>query len=95
MSSRLRRPLLIGAGAPMLCWPALYDGYPLLWFDSCEYLQTGWLTYVSEMRSSFFGISIAPLLTLKTVWPVVAARMCIVRNPAVSGQMRSRPCFSR
>ena len=77
MSHRLRTPLLIGAGALMLSWPAFYNGYPLLWFDSCGYLQTGWLTYVSEMRSPFYGISIAPLLALKSVWPVVLAQAVV------------------
>lgn len=77
MSHRLRTPLLIAAGGLILCWPAFYNGYPLLWVDSCGYLQTGWLTYVSEMRSPFYGISIAPLLALQSIWPVVVVQTLV------------------
>lgn len=74
MAHRLRTPLLIAAGALILCWPALYNGYPLMWTDSCGYLQTGWLSFVSEMRSPFYGISIAPLLALQALWPIVVVQ---------------------
>ena len=66
-------PVLIAAGALMLCWPA-FNGYPLLWFDSCGYLMAGWRLFFMEMRSPFYGLALMPLLALKTEWPIVFAQ---------------------
>lgn len=66
--------MLIAAGALMLSWPAFYNGYPLLWFDSCGYLMAGWHLFTPEMRSPFYGIFLAPLLALKSEWPIVFAQ---------------------
>lgn len=74
----LRGPLLIAAGGLMLAWPAIYNGYPLLWFDSCRYLLAPWHDYVAEMRSPFYGLAIAPLVALATEWAIVAAQCAIV-----------------
>ena len=49
--------MLIAAGALMLCWPAFYNGYPLLWFDFCGYLLAGWRLYIRKCARP------------STVWP--------------------------
>src|SRR5512143_1545850 len=74
----LRAPLLIGAGALMLAWPAIYNGYPLLWFDSCYYLLVPSQGYGAELRSPFYGIAIAPLVALASEWAIVVAQSAIV-----------------
>src|SRR5579871_1010583 len=76
--SLLRVPLLIGAGTLMLAWPAIYNGYPLLWFDSCPYLLVPSQGYVAQLRSPFYGIAIAPLVALASEWAIVAAQGAIV-----------------
>jgi hypothetical protein len=66
---------LIAAGGLILSWPAVYNGYPLLWFDSGEYLIAAWShAYLPEMRSPFYGIAILPLLALNSEWPIVFAQ---------------------
>ncbi len=75
MLSRLRGPLLIAAGALMLCWPAFYNGYPLQWYDSLGYLYQGWSgTYHLLTRSPFYSLWITPLLALHSEWPIVLAQ---------------------
>lgn len=87
--------MLIAAGALMLCWPAFYNGYPLLWFDSCGYLMAGWRIFFVEMRSPFYGIFLAPLLALKSQWPVVfvqaatAAALVFLVLRTVLGRVRA------
>jgi hypothetical protein len=71
---RISGPVLIAAGALMLCWPAFYNGYPLLWFDSCGYLMAGWRLFIPEMGSPFYGLALVPLLALKSEWPIVLAQ---------------------
>ena len=86
--------MLIAAGALMLCWPAFYNGYPLLWFDSCGYLMAGWRLFTPEMRSPFYGLALAPLLALKSEWPIVfaqaatAAALIFLVLRTVLGQVR-------
>jgi len=93
---RIKGPVLIAAGALMLCWPAFYNGYPLLWFDSCGYLMAGWRIFTPEMRSPFYGIFLAPLLALKSQWPVVlvqaatAASLIFLVLRTVLGRVRAR-----
>jgi hypothetical protein len=71
----LRAPLLIAACGLILSWPAFYNGYPLLWYDSTEYLLAAWRhIYLPVMRSPFYGIAIMPLLALNSEWPIVFAQ---------------------
>jgi hypothetical protein len=86
--------LLIAAGALMLCWPAIYNGYPLLWFDSCAYLLEGWGRFFPVMRSPFYGLALAPFLALKSEWPIIlaqaatAAALIFLVLRTVSGRVR-------
>jgi hypothetical protein len=71
----LRAPLLIAAAGLILSWPAFYNGYPLLWYDSGGYLIAGWEhAYQPPMRSPFYGLAILPLLALNSEWPIVFAQ---------------------
>src|SRR5579871_2676807 len=69
----LQGALLIGAGTLMLAWPAFYNDYPLLWFDTCSYLLTAWDIPVREMRSPFYSLASAPSLALASAWPIAIA----------------------
>jgi hypothetical protein len=94
----LRATLLIATAGLILSWPALYNGYPLLWFDSYGYLMVGWLNdYLPGMRSPFYGLAILPLLALNSEWPIVfaqggiAAAMIFLTLRVVWGGLRAGP----
>lgn len=79
---RMLRAAVIWAGALLLSWPALYNGYPLLYPDSMTYLGDGrlvaralFLHQLSEyygMRSFIYSLGILPWHWNITPWPVVA-----------------------
>src|SRR6516165_3033288 len=76
---RERVALLIGA--LLMSWPALYNGYPLLYPDSVTYLGDGsavaqaiFLHRFSEyygMRSFIYSLGILPWHWNITPWPIV------------------------
>ncbi len=67
-----------------MVWPALYNGFPLLYPDSMTYLGDGptlarkiFLHQSSNyygMRSFFYSLSILPLHWNLTAWPIVAVQ---------------------
>ena len=79
-SARIERVLAIVAGALILLWPALLNGYPLLYPDSLSYLgdgrplarilflhaPTGYLA----MRSEFYSLGILLFHWNRTAWPI-------------------------
>ncbi len=81
-SRRLNRCVTVLAGALMMTWPAIYNGFPLLYPDSMTYLNDGpviarklFLHQSSSyygMRSFFYSLGILPLHWDVTVWPIVA-----------------------
>jgi|SRR5579863_8066764 len=81
LRKRMRHAGAIGAGALLLSWPALYNGYPLLYPDSMTYLGDGrlvaralFLHQLAEyygMRSFIYSLGILPLHWNVTPWPVV------------------------
>ena len=78
MLSRFRSPLLIAAAGLLLSWPAFYNGYPLVWYDSCGYLIAGLLRgSASILRSPFYGFFLVPLLALRSTWPIVFTQATI------------------
>jgi hypothetical protein len=78
----LRHVAVVCAGALLLAWPALYNGYPLLYPDSMTYLADGrlvaralFLHRLSEyygMRSFIYSLGILPWHWNVSPWPVVA-----------------------
>ena len=65
-----------------MSWPALYNGYPLLYPDSMSYLQGGELVWRAlwqhqfsseyDGRSLVYGLGILPLHWKGVAWPIVA-----------------------
>lgn len=85
--SRLRFNLIwrsgaVLVGALLMSWPALYNGYPLLYPDSMTYLEDGrlvaralFLHRFSDyygMRSFIYSLGILPWHWNITPWPIVA-----------------------
>jgi hypothetical protein len=75
-------------GALFLAWPALYNGFPLLYPDSMTYLASGrvvakalFLHRLSEyygVRSFFYSLVILPFHWNVSPWPIVALQCLLV-----------------
>ena len=76
------RGLVVVTGALMLLWPAICNGYPLLYPDSISYLRDGgpigWILFLHApkgfiaMRSEIYSLVIYGLHWKISAWPVVA-----------------------
>ncbi len=72
----------------LLAWPALYNGFPILYPDSMTYLDDGrivaralFLHHFSEyygMRSFIYSLGILPFHWNLTAWPIVALQCFLV-----------------
>lgn len=62
---------------PLLLWPAVVNGYPLLFGDTGVYIRDGIDHHVSWPRPMFYGLFMLPLHLMRTVWPVVVAQAVI------------------
>ena len=78
--ARIGRGLVVAAGALLLLWPAILNGYPLLYPDSMSYLGDGrplarilFLHAPKDygaMRSEFYSLGIFPFHWNVTAWPI-------------------------
>lgn len=72
---RLPVPLAILTSAALLLWPALWNGWPLIFSDTADYLwvwtQPPWFRTI---RPPAYGWAIGPLHLGVTLWPVIAAQ---------------------
>jgi hypothetical protein len=76
------RGIAVFAGALLMTWPALYNGYPLLYPDSMSYLEDGRLVaravFLQKFsadyggRSLIYCLGILPLHRNVSPWPIVA-----------------------
>jgi hypothetical protein len=81
-ANRIWRGIAVLAGAFLMAWPALYNGYPLVYPDSMSYLEGGhriaralFLHRFSASyggRSLIYSLGILPLHWNVTPWPIVA-----------------------
>jgi len=75
-------------GAMLLTWPAIFNGFPLLYPDSMTYLGDGptvaravFLHHFSQyygVRSFFYSLGILPFHWNLTAWPVVGLQSLLV-----------------
>jgi hypothetical protein len=79
--ARIGRGLAVVAGALLMLWPAIFNGYPLLYPDSMSYLGDGRPlarilfrhaphTYLA-MRSEIYSLGIFPFHWNVTPWPII------------------------
>ncbi len=73
-------PLAIAAGAVLLCWPALYNGYPLLYGDSASYLDTLDPRKAHWARPVFYTVFLFPFHWRVWLWPTIFAQALIVAH---------------
>ena len=62
------------AAAAVLLWPALWNGYPIVFADTGTYLSQAIHRYAGWDRPVFYSLFMLPLHATVTVWPVVAAQ---------------------
>ncbi len=72
--------LAVLLAAPLLLWPAILNGYPLLFGDTGVYVMDGIQRHVSWPRPMFYGLFMLPLHLGVTVWPVVIAQALIAAS---------------
>src|SRR5437764_14354857 len=73
-SGALASLLSILISAALLLWPAVLNGYPLLFGDSGVYLGDGIHLHMSWPRPLFYGLFMLPLHLKLTVWPVLGVQ---------------------
>src|SRR5438105_4406173 len=66
--------LAVIVSAALLLWPALLNGYPLLFGDTGVYLTDGITLHMSWPRPLFYGLFMAPFHLERTVWPVIVVQ---------------------
>jgi hypothetical protein len=69
--------LSVVVSAGLLLWPALLNGYPLLFGDTGVYLTDGIRLHMSWPRPLFYGLFMWPFHLERTVWPVIGAQAVI------------------
>lgn len=72
--------LAILAAALLFVWPALYNGYPLVFGDTASYLDTIDPRKAHWARPVFYTLFILPLHGRASLWPVTVAQALIVAH---------------
>lgn len=73
-SCKRRAALTVPAAAAMLLWPALWNGYPIVFADTGTYLSQAIHHYAGWDRPVFYSVIMLPLHATITLWPVVVAQ---------------------
>ena len=104
--AQARFPILpLGLSALLLLWPALRNGYPIVFDDTGTYLSQAVHRYLGWDRPVFYSLFLFPLHLTLTTWPDVAAqallaaftlhlvrrRLAAGRLALVAGALRRRP----
>jgi hypothetical protein len=70
---RLVRPVCV----VVLIWPALWNGYPIVFADTGTYLSQAMHHYLGWDRPIFYSLFIYPLHLGLTIWPVILVQSCL------------------
>jgi len=68
------RVLVVLVLAALLVWPALWNGYPIVFADTGTYLSQAIHRYLGWDRPAFYSLFMLPLHMTVTPWPVVVAQ---------------------
>jgi hypothetical protein len=74
MATERRAVLPVLAAAAVLLWPALWNGYPIVFADTGTYLSQALHLYAGWDRPVFYSLFMLPLHGAVTTWPVVAVQ---------------------
>lgn len=67
-------------GVPLLLWPALYNGYPLVFADTGTYLDQALRGYAGWDRPPAYSAAILPLHLSLTTWPVIVVQALLTAH---------------
>jgi hypothetical protein len=70
--------LAIPLAATLLIWPALWNGWPLVFSDTADYLWIWTTPGLRSIRPPAYGWLIGPLHLGRTLWPVIAAQALLI-----------------
>ena len=76
----LARCLAIPAAAALLLWPAVWNGYPIVFADTGTYLSQAIHHYAGWDRPVFYSLFMLPLHATLTLWPVVVAQALLAAS---------------
>ena len=95
MAANRAAVLAIPAAAALLLWPALWNGYPIVFADTGTYLSQAVHHYAGWDRPVFYSFFMLPLHATVTLWPVVMVQalltalvlwlVCRMLAPGLSG----------
>ena len=77
-AARAGIPILLAAA--LLLWPALWNGYPLVFSDTGTYLSQAIHHYVGWDRPIFYSLFLFPLHLTLTTWPAIAAQALLASH---------------
>lgn len=66
--------LALPAAAALLLWPAVWNGYPIVFADTGTYLSQAIHRHAGWDRPVFYSLFMLPLHAKVTVWPVIVAQ---------------------
>lgn len=66
--------------AALLLWPALLNGYPIVFDDTGTYLSQAVHRYLGWDRPAFYSLFLFPLHLTITTWPDIAAQALLVAS---------------
>ena len=66
--------LAVPAAAALLLWPALWNGYPIVFADTGTYLSQAIEHYAGWDRPVFYSLFMLPLHATLSVWPVIVVQ---------------------
>jgi hypothetical protein len=69
-------PIILSAA--LLLWPALMNGYPIVFDDTGTYLSQAVHRYLGWDRPVFYSLFLFPLHMTLTTWPAIAAQALLV-----------------
>jgi hypothetical protein len=72
ISQLAKHPLFLSF--PILLWPAVWNGYPIVFADTGTYLAQAIHRYAGWDRPVFYSMFILPLHATVTLWPVVVVQ---------------------
>ncbi len=65
---------------PAFIWPALYNGYPLVFADTGTYLDQALRGYAGWDRPPAYSVAILPLHLSLTTWPVIVVQALVTAH---------------
>ncbi len=74
MAADRRTWFVVPAAAALLLWPALWNGYPIVFADTGTYLSQAIHRYAGWDRPVFYSMFMFPLHATVTLWPVAIAQ---------------------